>query len=246
MSKTHLFIPLLFILCSLATAQAESVLFPSGLAAWRVDITYPELKQSTPPQTIADATAPHPIVKPKTLEITRSDSIRRTVITWTDGSISQRWRIEKVGITATEIPHHVGIYVIPDADTMTSASLKTISSESDFKWTQYATLKSPDPVTYAKKKCLFYEAKVERTEFEPMPMASNPNQAPTDPPRITCKLWVDFETHYPVALDNGIALYTFTFLPTPASPLVMPDKFKNELDQYQLSRAPAKMQGRVR
>jgi hypothetical protein len=70
--------------------------------------------------------------------------------------------------------------------------------------------------TYEKRKCLLY-----RKDASP----EKPGAFANAESLRARQAWIDLETRQPIAYDNGLARFLFTFGPAPASPLTMPADF---------------------
>jgi hypothetical protein len=94
--------------------------------------------------------------------------------------------------------------------------------------------------SYNGKICMIYKTS--------MPLENSPPKFITgvDPPSLPHVAWIDEKTALPVALDNGDALYVFTFHPPPQTPLTLPERFQEELTRAQNSVPNPKYLGKPR
>lgn len=205
--------------CLAARGEPAPVKFPTGDAAWTVEVSYPSAK---PPEN----TAP----QIKKVEIVRKAGIRRNHLTWSNGDTSETWVLDSLGVQVLEDPKNHGTYVISKHDA-TETFLVSINFDGTlFEWITHETSKGGED--YGGKKCVRYEAMI-----APKQLPSQGGSKNTLPP-VLHKAWIDEETSLPVALDDGASLNKFTFLPVPTEPLAMPEKLSAQLKQYEAAVTP--------
>jgi len=217
-------------------ASAQSVNFPTGNCAWTVKMT---------PFTASDeggATAtPAPpaikaLAKAATVEVTQVDNLKRIRITWTDGKTSEEWTVPKMPVVFKEDPRNGNVFPVQASTMEMQYERSTMRYDvSAFSWLNAQTLKEQAPITYQGKSCFHYfVAGVSKAptakDFAPGGIGYN---ATVNTP--TMEAWIEAKTLLPIALHEGPSLYTFTFPPTPPTdPLVLPAKFKKEVDYYKM------------
>jgi hypothetical protein len=195
------------------------VQFPAGNAAWTVDI-----KCSDPRQLATK------------VEVTKSGEVSRLIITYPQ-SVMERWNLDKEGLSI--IGANNNVYVLPQAAASVLHYAAAISGISSFQWLKGNMLTSDDPVTYDGKECFHYRGSVAIEDVDPaFAPGPAPDGKPASPGIVTCDVWLDKDTHLPVALQHPYALYTFTFLPPPKDSLQLPANFQAELNHYRLAVTP--------
>jgi hypothetical protein len=89
---------------------------------------------------------------------------------------------------------------------------------STFDWVSASYLQEKTPVDYGGRACFHYKGPAGEA-------------------------WIESKTLLPVALDNGVRVASFSFGPPPASPVVLPAKFKQILDNYAIMTGMPKTHG---
>ncbi|MDD5263162.1 MAG: hypothetical protein PHD76_15065 [Methylacidiphilales bacterium] len=224
------------------SAHADPLVkFPEGNAAWIVEITYPSSQNNTqdpgaaqPPQT------PASIRKPQKIEVSQSENVRRIRITWTKGPVTEQWTIPNLPVVFKEYPSGD---VFPLQNNSNEALNDKFDMPGDlpaFAWITPALLKEKDPVSYKSHLCYHYVGSLSR----PVPQSGRPGPAqgsngkpalpPPPPPTLVenREAWIEIKTLFPVVLNTGSSLCTFTLLPAPDGPLDMPENFKKEIAYY--------------
>jgi len=226
---------------STAMAQQPAVQFPTGYAAWTVDVTTHN-PAPRPPAAPSASSGPGNLPTPppvqhelKKMEITQTDNLYRSVLIWSDGQRTEVWSLKSPpwtlmdnpegsgGIFLTALPH---LLPFPRPDAMM------------FSWVNDRTYDSNGP--YHGKMCMIYR--------KSMPLENRPPKSITgiEPTPMPHMAWIDEKTALPVALDNGESLYVFTFQPPPKTPLTLPARFQEELTRAQNSIPNPKYLGKPR
>jgi hypothetical protein len=245
-----LLILIIGIACGVERAVADPALvqFPTGYASWTVDVkTHGSVKKvespapapGTPggPEKMPKGARPAPADQRQIqkIEVTQTGNLCRSVITWNTGNKTEAWYLKSPPWAMVDNPDKPGDVFL----TSLVAALPMYCPDADlFKWVadQWSTGKS----SYGDKECQVYQRAV--------PLE---NQAPsflTGRPEVVTPhtAWIDEKTALPVALDNGVAVYIFTFNPPPVDPLVLPDRFQQELTRAQESIPNPKYLGKPR
>lgn len=209
MNKTALLI-LTFVTVGVNSIRAaeeivHTVNFPKGDAAWTVDFKV-EKAAPTPKPTpaITEKSPPPPPRQKKKVEIVRQGNLRHDIVTWSDGSTTEFWWIQKAGLIVYQDVPDGRINILKTGnlpDQLNDGSL--------FTWVNAGTF--VDKRQFQGKKCRYYETEITLPTLE----------------KLTLRAWIDNETQKPAAWSNSGILSLFTFdNPLPAEPLVLPDKFQ--------------------
>jgi hypothetical protein len=210
----------------LAAARAdELVKFPTGDAAWTVDVTYTAAPAGTPIPTPRPGASPAVVAteanKPKKIEVTQIRGVAKVHITWLHGPPTERWALPTLSIVLEDDPRNDSVFPVK------SGSRGEKITEFDlaygppaFTWLDPKDLVGDGPINYLGKKCFHYEGSV----LSPAMMG------PSKP--LKRMAWIDSATLLPVALGTDTSLSVFTFGSSPSGPLVLPPKFQAELDRY--------------
>ena len=213
MNRTY--VAALIVGCLIVTGIASAdplVQFPTGNAAWTVDITYPRSNDAaTPPplpgRTNAGAT-PSAIAdrKPKRIEIAQFNNQKRIRITWTDGRTTEQWTIPNLPVVFKEYPNGI-VFPVGNGDMERKFDdINMPVTPSAFSWITPAFLKEKDPVSYQGQLCYHYVS--------------------------TWQAWIDSKTLLPVGLNTETARCVFTFQQPPVAPLEMPLKIQQGIANY--------------
>lgn len=202
-----------------ATTQAEGnkVQFPSGDAAWTVEISYKDSQPgwSNDAATVNDgpASAGPPFMQK--VEIARAGDRLRYQITWTTRRKSEAWLFSNVTLMEDVYSNEVLTF---DGELGLRAIRKL--DRTLFNWTDN---RYPELVDYKGKKCFYYR--------DP-----NTSGGPTGETHGTesTQAWIDADTLRPVAFEDDQATYSFTFHSSPPGPLSLPAKFQREYERYQV------------
>ena len=202
-----------------ANAADKLVEFPTGSASWTVDITYHE---TTSPKDKSDTYVPR---RARKVEVTQADDLRRTVITWSDGKVSERWTIQGLPVIFEQDPRDANV-VFP---TQTGSLMNRMtefdipSTAAAFSWLKPDLRAKEEPVQYRDKECYHYSGNL----MYPAPREGGA------PAAVKAEAWIDSKTLLPVALDSEIALCVFTFQERPSTtPLDIPPVFQQRIKSY--------------
>jgi hypothetical protein len=174
--------------------------------------------------------------------VTKAGTTRRMVSTWSDGTTSEQWIIP--GFQLWEQPGQEGIHIFTTSALSHSGVHREDYSKSDFPefdWlsaSNYARVES-----YNKIKCWCFQDKLTlgvSPNSLPMSQILEENAASSGAKKhetmptstIFKRAWIDTETKLPVALDDGMKIQVFTFLPAPNEPPVMPARFSKVVKDY--------------
>jgi hypothetical protein len=219
MNKFYLFLFIVSLLpLSFSDASADLVSFPTGDAAWTVDVT----PDNTPSSSAPAAPGTQSIRQVKRAEVTQLGDVKRIVITWSDGKTTEKWSIPKLPVTFEEDPRNgVVTPFLNGGPTILSDNFYLTYDSFAFDWISPQALKEKDPIYYQGKQCFHYEASV------PAPMQKF---------ALKKEAWIDATTLLPVALDNGNSLSIFKFQEKPPTgPLTMPPAFEHAVSYYKLT-----------
>jgi hypothetical protein len=190
-----------FGLC-LPTAPAEELVrFPEGDASWIVEIRNAE---PGPAESPASTAAPSP--RATRVECSAFRGVERYRISWTSAQTTEAWKQQGILLARDPETGRIGYFtdtLVPGLGGLPDASL--------FSWITGAG----EETTYAGRTCLLYR---KDAAAEP-PGPFSPVEALK--PR---RAWIDEETRRPLAYDNGLATFLFTYGPASSS-LTMPEDF---------------------
>lgn len=232
MSNRSLIACLGWLLLSAIPGQTASpiVNVPTGDALWTIDISYP--KNPTGNILVPE----NHMLK---AEVTRKSGMRRDRIWWSATAESEVWISETARLRVYENPDNRAIYVIPFSDSTMTVFVPRDFNEDMFQWVTPALHTGVE--NFDGRPCDVFAGNISRTFTLPGMQATSI----TIPP-MPHKLWLDAETHQPVAMDTGVALYKFRFSEAPPEPLVMPDRLQKALDRYLADLTPSKRVERLR
>jgi hypothetical protein len=187
------------------TANPTPVDFPAGDRAWIVTFENTEKIGDDPKNKVTAA----PLAR-KNINIVCQGGIRRDLVTWGNGSVTEIWWVEGPPLAMFESARHGKVSVIK-ADEARHARY----DESAFSWLKennYLGVKS-----YLKKSCDYYQS----------------TQTDLEGKQFTVRAWIDPKTRRPTALYNGSDLVSFDFDSASVEPLTLPQKFEIEMKRYQ-------------
>jgi hypothetical protein len=222
--------------CLLFTGIASAdplVLFPTGNAAWTVDITYPRSTDAAatptpmPARANAGATPPAADRKPKRIEIAQFNSEKKIRITWTDGQTTDQWSIPNLPVVFKEYPNGIVFPVGNGSMERKYDDFNMPATPSAFSWVTPACLKEKDPVSYQGEMCFHYVGTVSTPTT---PLGHSIQQSASI--ALKREAWIDSKTSLPVRLDTDSSICIFTFQQPPARPLDMPVKFQQGIANY--------------
>ena len=185
------------------------VQFPTGNSSWTVTIT-----NSSPAP--AGTTTPHFSLKVTQVEVTQVDTVRRLRLTWTNGTITERWALEKFPVIFKEDPQSGLVTPVPNSSKEEQSEKTDLPYDaSSFWWLNPQSLQEKTPISYGSQQCFHYKDSIS----SPFPMK--------------LEAWIDSTTLLPAALSMGDSHCVFTFqAKPPTDPLVMPPKFEKAVDYY--------------
>lgn len=229
--ENHFFVPWLAALLLGAyavQAQVTPVQFPTGSASWTVTVQFHAQDESSarpiaaPPGTPTSrqtAGSGSSLVVIRKIDVTQDGNVCRSVVTYTDGTTSEVWWLKSPPWVLFDRKNPAGVGVLTNPQMMGNFR----PDASMFDWVNSNTF--INKVSYNAKQCDFHAK-----DFPPL------NHRPgSNPPPVEHEAWVDSQTGLPVALDDSLALYIFTFNPPPPTPLTMPKRFNDELARIQAS-----------
>jgi len=164
----------------------------------------------------------------KAADIIRVGKLQRNIITWSSGTTSEAWTLIDTGLTLAEKATGPTkfIYELPKASpTRNSISPTILDLDADsVTWIFPRSLIGK--TAYKGKPSLHYQRGIS------LPAAIGP------PRTVLYQAWIDPKTLVPIAFDDGDALYELTFSKDPPTqPLVLPDRFQKELQEYENANA---------
>jgi len=193
-----------------SAAADPLVQFPTGNAAWTVDITYPN--DQVPTATGRNSQ------RPKRIEVTQSDKARRTRITLLDGQTMEEWTIPNMFVVFKEYPNG-GVFPVENNNVEFQIENSSMPRDiSAFSWVTPASLQEKTPVSFRGQMCYHYAG-----TSKPLSHGGS-----TDLKR---EAWIDSKSLLPIALKTESTVCVFTFLPL-STPVEMPPKFQKEVAYY--------------
>jgi hypothetical protein len=149
-----------FLFFNIAAVASPSVQFPTGNAAWTVDITqhYPSIGSKRKPQKV---------------DVTQVDNVKKISITWTDGQTTEEWSLPNLPVLFKEYPNG-GVFSVSTASDEVKEDRANIPSDApDFSWISPQSLQEKDPISYQGKSCFHYkkstkEAWIDETTLLPV------------------------------------------------------------------------------
>jgi hypothetical protein len=221
-----------FLLLPIAASAGPFVTFPTGDAAWSVNITYTNSSVSNaPPVSPPSSDGPPPAYtqnaaasrKATKVEVTLLNNVKRTVITWSDAKTSERWTIPNLPVVFEGDPRDDSIASVRDGGSRQIFDSFSLSCDEDaFSWLKPEFLQGKTPVSYQDKQCFHYLGSVA------LPGVFGNNHI-----SVKREAWIDSKTLLPVALRMEMSLSVFIFQEKPpVGPLVLPPKYKKAVDYY--------------
>jgi hypothetical protein len=207
-----------------ATTRADDLVkFPTGDAAWTVDVTYSASSGIAPTPTPTRGPSPPPTSplseKPKKIEVTQVGGLQRIHVTWISGGSHERWAVSKYFIVLEDDPRTDVIFpALAGSMEEKWAEFNLPYGPRAFSWIEPKNLVEPDPVTFQGKKCFHYQGNV----LPPFPHSKEQKRS----------AWIDSDTLLPVALATENSLNLFTFAKPNTDRLVLPPKFQEAFDEF--------------
>jgi hypothetical protein len=212
-----------------------------------------------PPATNGTAVDQATVRTETKIQTTKHNQVRRMIITWSDGAVTEKWWIEDCYLY--EVPGSPGVRMLltKGVDPIIFALMEDYSQTDfpEFSWISVDNFLKTLP--YGGKACHSFR-------IAPDPV-STPSESPKAPGSTTSKqdgvyiqapqvksrkstgimqAWIDSTTHLPVALDNGISLQTYSFDSSSPQELQLPARFAEVLKAYKdATEPPAKYQMKV-
>jgi hypothetical protein len=215
MNKTLTFVTLLFLLLLPSSYANDLVKFPVIATAWDVQITASKFINSGNNQNTSKQNTPNPAhAGPQLTAVTvaQDNSKRRYQATYSNGEIRESWEIPQYSLVMMETPNgNIAMRGLPPEATPFGPAA--------FQWLKPEFLKSPKPVTFQNKACLYYEGTRDLCNDEGKVLCA-----------LKCAAWIEAGTLLPVALDDGVNFGTFKF--REETTLKIPEKFKKKIDRY--------------
>ncbi len=187
----------------------DLVKFPTGLAAWRVEIT--PMSSGN-----AGATTGAHIVK---IDVVQDDEKRRNLVTWSQGSVMEQWEIYRYNLILRKDPMDHAFATSGVGDSTDGGAIS--HSPASFRWLASEFLQEKTPIDYKGRKCFHYKGTIERSVL---------NGVKDDTAMLAMEAWIDSKTLLPVAYEDGTGLGTFIFLKPPSAELQLPAPFQKVLD----------------
>lgn len=218
------------IIVSLSAANAENLIqFPTGSAAWTVDIVpHPD---GRPPAALTPAGPDFDI---KSIGITQIDGIIRSSILWGNGKTSVRWSFGQNGMMILTETYNGEPTLLAGQDIQFGGQFTVGFDASCFSWLKPNLLTGK--VSFLKKKCLHYEGTimVHRSESTAYGVTSG-SEVP-----YFVEAWIEEETLLPVAFYDGNRLGVYTFHAPPTGGFNLPPAIKKAIDHYVAASQPLK------
>jgi hypothetical protein len=227
MNKVALLLLGPFILANSTGLKANPLInFPAGDTVCSVTVTSHLIGFSHTPANVNTEGSP---VVLQSVEITRIGKLQRDEMTWSDGKKTEAWTLLDLGLTLAEkvVSSSSFIYELLKGSPFRNAFCPTLLDLDEASVTWINPQSFTGNTDLEGKPTLHYQTKM-----------SLP--APNGPPRnVIYQAWIDAKTLKPLALDDGDALYALTFSVSPAStgPLILPDRFKKNLQEYENANA---------
>lgn len=163
-----------------------------------------------------------------TIQVTKTDALRRELISWVNGATSERWFTGPY-LIETE-PNQSDIYITfnnPNADIAVQQKFGNFSA-TDFPevdWVSPATYSGI--ATFRGRTCYLFKREVKFRLSPDSPIMTSAQQA-----------WIDGPTRRPIAFDNGSYIRTYHFDGATPTTLSIPPAFVAKLEKYQKRMAP--------
>ena len=212
-------------LCSASLWAEPLVQMPKETGNWKIDVRSGEAAGPLAGSPVQGSQSSAPQQRQlKSIEVTLNGGIRRDQLEWSDGGKSELWRIGGVWIAKNSTGKDVMLHNIMGGGCVFD-KWRAFESAQLEAFTRNASVKN---VEYKGRPALAYE-------FKGAPMQPSGLGAPTvteGSSAILITLWVDAETHYPIALKQPNLLYTFHFLDPSPVPLTPPQAYLDEMERY--------------
>lgn len=184
--------------------------FPKGNAAWTVDIA-----------------SESKTLRPVRVEVTQVDDLKRTRISWSDGSTSEKWNVPGLPVTFHQDPKNKAVKARQSGSSMDAVMRFGETYDSfAFEWIRPEFLKEKEPISYNGVRCYHYVG-----------TSSFMNSDEKIPAVIKKEAWIDEKTLLPVALVTGegegstTTIFKFQTNP-PTGPLSPPREFSEAINYY--------------
>jgi hypothetical protein len=222
MNKGYLLLPFIASISLNSSAFADPlVALPASSIACSVDLTASASPSGAPPA---------PTGRIKHIEITRDGDLQRDIVTWSDGSSSETWRIFDVRLLVADnkaSANSVNVYALDSSQAAGFTPRILALNLRSFSWISPGRLVGKE--NKDGKEVFRYRAPV-----------LVPGFLPRDPPRqVIYQAWIDAKTLIPVALDDSDDTYKLAFSAPPTEPLILPERFKKIVDYYTRANAVA-------
>jgi len=202
--------------CSGALLADPLIAFPSGDYSCTIEVA----QHNTPkPDPAHPGRRYSPVIKK--IAVTQVGKIRRDIIFYSDGSVSQLWNLvdKKVSLMQSDASRDEALLLRGDLRDGASPRLLHLDSDS----VSWLTERALDKQSESGGGPLHYQASVVISEPGVVPVLTSLFQA-----------WVDPKTLLPVKFDDGEALYILNFSKdVPAGPLVIPPGVKAEFNLWE-------------
>jgi hypothetical protein len=224
MNKSSRLLILSWITFSSPLLQADPALvIPPGNLSCSVVVT----NHAGAPVPLLPSSAPVPPRKPglrpsmTAATIERVGGLQHTIFSWSNGSNSEMWILLDKDLALLEDASGQGksIFELPRGSAVRkvlSPPMLDLDAES-LAWINSQNLTGK--AAYKGKSSLHYQATQALYNFIP-------------PRQVLYQAWIDPKTLLPLAMDDGDNLYELTFAAPPSEPLVLPDRFKKNLQEY--------------
>ena len=214
-----------FLLANGQVSADPLVQFPTGDAAWTVDLTYRDPKDPSKP---ADPAVTG--LQIKKIDATQVGDYRRSVYTWSNGGITESWKLIKANVYAVENIHNGSIYVIPMYDNHNAEEMVVNIDEATFDWVDADYFK--DASNYNGKPSLHYQGMISPGSSV---VTENEQSVLIPKAKVLYQAWIDKKTLLPLAFDDSSRLAVITFQAPPTAPLVPPQRFEDRIKRYFLA-----------
>lgn len=194
------------------SSAADRVRFPEGNLSWTVQIRYLdgfEAELTTQPAQ-GDASVPKSVPAPKAVGVAcvSHSGVERYRITWSDRKTTEAWRQQGILLAKDPVTDRIGYFsgpLLPGLIGSLDASL--------FSWISDAP---GTEVVYEQRKSFHYRKPAS---------SGTPGASLSGEEWRNRQAWIDRETLLPLAYENGVASFRFTFQAAPAALLQMPQDF---------------------
>jgi len=184
-------------------AAEPLVKFPIGDAAWSVAVS--------PSDSQAPSPAPALALRYTNVIVTRIGGLRRDVVQWEGGVSTETWWNLNPELVMCQDARINEIVAMSPEDAGPQMRL----DESVFRWIAPENLAGEE--SKDSHPCFVYRGVL---------------KTGSEGEGLKLRVWIDKTTLLPVALDDGLANYQFTFLNPPAEPLLLPPEFNARLERF--------------